>query len=242
MTSYNLFTSEEDSLISGNCDLITDTFDNSTVNTSGLITQALHSLNPFSHIELFKPEILNGLDSKTILRKGMDLGMSYELKGTFVALSISLQTQDDESTSNFNELDNFKYKELIFYAGFILEASRRFHIVLSGAEEMAIVLLIADNLREEVLMRIKSDNITLATTSYSAKSIALKTILAKLSYHPKALYTDFDLSGADIQSVKESHHGLRDRNGTGASLAIASRDSITNQELLDALELIVYMA
>lgn len=242
MKTRNIFTNEESSFLLGSADLITDVFSQTPTEVPELITQALHNLNPFSNVELLELDYLKDLDSKTILQKGMSLGDSYELKGSFVVLATAIQTREQTNVTNLKQLDDFAHKTLIFYAGFILEASRRFHVVLSGSSEMAIILLIADNLREELLMRIKSDNVTLATTNHSVSNPDVKETLSQLSYTPNAIYTDFDLSGADIESVKKSHGVIEDSCGAGASLAIASSNKITNQELLDALELIIYMA
>jgi len=132
---------------------------------------------------------------------------------------------------------------LIFCAGFIMSASRRFHIVLAGGTQMAACLLLADSLREDVLMRIKHDNITLATTQWVLKdeNSDIKHLLSLLSYTPHALYTTFSFKNTDIQVLEKYDHGeAKEGVGAGAAMAYACAHNIENQELLEAIELIIY--
>jgi NaMN:DMB phosphoribosyltransferase len=132
---------------------------------------------------------------------------------------------------------------LIFCAGFLLEASRRFHVVLAGGTQMAACLLVADKLREDVLMRLKSDNITLATTSWVAKdsNSNIKHILEQLSYTPHAIYTTLSFADAEIPVLKMYDEGeAKEGVGAGAALAYANTNSLTNREVVEAVELIMY--
>ena len=106
--------------------------------------------------------------------------------------------------SNFEKLSLVSDNMLIFCAGFLLEASKRFHVVLAGGTQMASCLLVADALREDVLMRVKSDNITLATTSWVANdnNSDLKHILSLLSYTPHAVHTSFSFEETEIPVLK----------------------------------------
>ena len=149
----------------------------------------------------------------------------------------------DDTMSNFEKLSLVSDNMLLFCAGFLLEASRRFHVVLAGGTQMAACLLVADKLREDVLMRLKSDNITLATTAWVAqdKNSNIKHILEQLSYTPHAIYTSFSFADAEIPVLKKYDEGeAKEGVGAGAALAYANTNAITNKEVLEAVELIIY--
>jgi len=145
--------------------------------------------------------------------------------------------------TNFEKLSLVSDNMLIFCAGFLLEASRRFHVVLAGGTQMAACLLVADKLKEDVLMRIKSDNITLATTSWVAndENSDIKHILSLLSYTPHAVHTSFSFADAEIPVLKLYDEGeAKEGVGAGGALAYANTNGATNKELLDAIELLIY--
>ena len=130
-----------------------------------------------------------------------------------------------------------------FCTFFLLEASKRFHIVLAGGTQMAACLLIADALREDVLMRIKHENITLATTQWVAKDehSNIARLLSLLSYTPDALYTTFSFDKAEIAVLKKYDEGeAKEGVGAGASLAYALTNGVSNEEILNEIELIMY--
>jgi len=144
---------------------------------------------------------------------------------------------------NFTKLGLVSDNMLLFCAGFLLEASRRFHVVLAGGTQMAACLLIADKLREDVLMRLKSDNITLATTAWVAKDTNsnIKHILEQLSYTPHAIYTEFSFANAEIPVLKKYDEGeAKEGVGAGGALAYANVNELTNKEVLESIELIMY--
>ncbi|MDF1875333.1 nicotinate-nucleotide--dimethylbenzimidazole phosphoribosyltransferase [Sulfurimonas sp. SAG-AH-194-I05] len=150
----------------------------------------------------------------------------------------------NETMTNFEKLGVVSDNMLLFCAGFLLEASRRFHVVLAGGTQMAAVLLIADKLKEDVLMRLKSENITLATTAWVAKDSAsdIQHLLSLLSYVPHAIYTEFSFEKAEIPVLKKYDEGeAKEGVGAGASLAYAHKNKLTNNEVLDAIERIMYM-
>jgi len=150
----------------------------------------------------------------------------------------------NEEMDSFTKLSLVSDNMLIFCAGFLLEASRRFHVVLAGGTQMAACLLIADKLREDVLMRLKSENITLATTQWVARdeNSNIKHILEQLSYTPHAIYTEFSFSEAEIPVLKKYDEGeAKEGVGAGACLAYANTNSLTNEQVLREIELIMYM-
>ena len=149
----------------------------------------------------------------------------------------------DERMSNFEKLSLVSDNMLIFCAGFLLEASKRFHVVLAGGTQMAACLLVADELREDVLMRVRSDNITLATTSWVANdsNSDIKHLLSLLSYTPHAIYTSFSFEHATIPVLKKYDDGeAKEGVGAGAALGYAKANNIEEKELLEAIEYLLY--
>ncbi|MEA1955358.1 MAG: nicotinate-nucleotide--dimethylbenzimidazole phosphoribosyltransferase [Campylobacterota bacterium] len=149
----------------------------------------------------------------------------------------------DADMSLFEKLSIVSDNMLIFCAGFLVEASKRFHIVLAGGTQMAGCLLIADKLREDVLKRVKHDNITLATTKWLAKdkNSDIKNILSHLSYTPHAIYTDFSFENTSIDILKKYDNGdVKEGAGLGGALAFANANNITNEELLEQIEYLIY--
>ena len=169
------------------------------------------------------------------------LNVPNRIKETTINASLALL---DDSMSRFEKLSIVSDNMLLFCAGFLLEASRRFHVVLAGGTQMAACLLVADALREDVLMRLKSENVTLATTQWVAqdKHSNIKHILEQLSYTPHAIYTTFSFANAEIPVLKKYDEGeAKEGVGAGASLAYAASNGISNKQLLEAIELIMYM-
>ncbi|MGE4419293.1 MAG: nicotinate-nucleotide--dimethylbenzimidazole phosphoribosyltransferase [Sulfurimonas sp.] len=149
----------------------------------------------------------------------------------------------NDEMSNFEKLSHVSDNMLLFCAGFIMSASRRFHIVLGGGTQMAACLLIADKLREDVLMRVKHENITLATTSWVAKdkNSDIAHILSLLSYKPHAVYTTFSFEKTSIPILKKYDEGeAKEGVGAGAALGYAYANKVNNEKLLDSIEYILY--
>lgn len=145
--------------------------------------------------------------------------------------------------SSFEKLSQVSDNMLIFCAGFLISASKRFHVVLAGGTQMAACLLVADKLREDVLMRVKDENITLATTSWVAndKNSDIAHILSLLSYKPHAVYTTFSFEKATIPLLKKYDEGeAKEGVGAGAALAYASAKGTQEDKLLEEIEYIIY--
>jgi uncharacterized protein (TIGR00303 family) len=168
------------------------------------------------------------------------LDVPNSIKDKTISEALSLINED---MSSFEKLSIVSDNMLIFCAGFLLEASKRFHIVLAGGTQMAACLLIADNLREDVLMRVKHDNITLATTAWVAKDTNsdIKHLLSHLSYTPHALYTTFSFAKTEIPILKKYDDGeAKEGVGAGAALAYGVTNSLTNEQVLNEIEIIIY--
>ena len=183
------------------------------------------------------------------LALGFDLADDFSSSFLNVPTNIKKETIDkalsliSEDMSNFEKLGIVSDNMLIFCAGFLLEASRRFHVVLAGGTQMAACLLIAERLREDVLMRINHNNITLATTAWVAKdtNADIAKILQNLSYTPHALYTTFTFQKADIPVLHKYDEGeAKEGVGAGAALAYATKNEQTNAKLLEQIELLIY--
>jgi len=183
------------------------------------------------------------------LALGYDVANDFSSSFLHVPNNIKKETIDaalsliNDDMSNFEKLGVVSDNMLLFCAGFILEASRRFHIVLAGGTQMAACLLIADALREDVLMRVKHENITLATSQWVAKdkNANITHILEQLSYTPHAIYTTFSFAKSEIPVLHKYDEGeAKEGVGTGAALAYAKKQSIENTELLAQIELLIY--
>ncbi len=183
------------------------------------------------------------------LALGFDIADDFSSSFLHVPNDIKKQTIDkalslvNDTMSNFEKLGIVSDNMLIFSAGFLLEASRRFHIVLAGGTQMAACLLIADNLREDVLMRINHSNITLATTQWVAKdkNANIVHILENLSYRPHAIYTTFSFTETEIPILHKYDEGeAKEGVGAGAAFAYSASRENTNKELLKQIELLIY--
>lgn len=181
--------------------------------------------------------------------------LGYECRGDFSSSFLHVPSNIREETinkalslinddmSNFEKLSVVSDNMLIFCAGFLMEATRRFHVVLAGGTQMAACLLVADKLREDVLMRVKHENITLATTQWVAndKNSDIAHILSLLSYKPHALYTTFSFKEATIPVLKKYDEGeAKEGVGAGAALAYAYANEVNNEKLLKEIERILY--
>jgi len=183
------------------------------------------------------------------------LALGYDLKDSFSSSFLNVPNSIREKTinealnlitedmSNLERLSHTCDNMLLFCAGFLLEASRRFHVVLAGGTQMAACLLIADAIREDVLMRVKSDNITLATTLWVAndENSDIANILSQLSYQAHAIYTTFSFQNAEIPVLKKYDEGeAKEGVGAGACLAYASKNKINNDQILQNIEYMMY--
>ena len=163
-----------------------------------------------------------------------------DIKNRTIEEALSLINDDMD---NFEKLSYVSDNMLIFCAGFLLEASKRFHIVLAGGTQMAACLLIADKLREDVLMRVKSDNITLATTAWVTNDTNsdIKHLLSLLSYKPHAIYSTFSFENSEIPILKKYDDGeVKEGVGAGGALSYACTNGSNNKELLEQIEYIIY--
>ena len=174
------------------------------------------------------------------------LALGYDCADAFSSSCVEIDKAlalTNANMSRFEKLSLVSDNMLLFCAGFLLEATRRFHVVLAGGAQMAACLLIADALKEDALMRLKHDNVTLATTAWVAHdaNLDITRLLSLLSYSPHAIYTDFSFEDTEMEILKRYEEGeQKDGVGAGGALAYASSNNLTNQEVLEAMELIMY--
>ena len=185
----------------------------------------------------------------SVLALGYDLGECFSSSFSKVPRDIKEQTIQqalsliEPEDSRFEKLGKVSDQMLVFCAGFLLEASRRFHIVLAGGTQMAACLLIADALREDLLQRINSQNITLATTQWVAQdeNSDIKKILSNLSYTPHAIYTTFSFASSELEILKKYDQGeAKEGVGAGGALAYAKASGLSQEQLLQETELLLY--
>ncbi len=159
-----------------------------------------------------------------------------EIKQKTISLALA---KIDDSMSSFEKLSHVSDNMLMFVAGFILEASRRFKIVLGGATQMAAALLIADTLAQKYQIHYDYRNISLATTSWIAKdgSSNITELLNQLSFRIKALYSDFSYCDANIPVLRLYDEGeAKEGVGAGAALCYASGKGISQKEITSMVE------
>ena len=162
------------------------------------------------------------------------------IKNETVKKALSLITPE---MSNIEKLSLVSDNMLIFCAGFLLEASRRFHVVLAGGTQMAACLLIADKLKEDILMRVKDTNITLATTGWVAedKNSDIAHILSQLSFTPHAIYAKFSFANATIPILHKYDEGeAKEGVGAGGAISFTYANNLSNDALLQQIEYILY--
>ena len=203
-----------------------------------IITRSVSTLCPFSVLSTI--DIKNDYkakDAKELFGMGMDFAKAYELKGNYLLLNINatpskspqtnlekiLSLQD--TTKRFEKLSPIDDAIELFCAGFLMEASRRFHVVLSDGVMALKILLLAYFLREDVLMRIKNSNITLlAQSAHEAVS--------SLSYTPNILY--FHDVFEEISAHAQMNYGAH------VALLYAKKNTIDERKLFQEMEYTFY--
>jgi uncharacterized protein (TIGR00303 family) len=154
------------------------------------------------------------------------------------AISASL-AKLNETMSPFERLGHTADNTLLFSAGFLIEASQRFDVVLGGGTQMACALLIAKHLASFCNITCDFTRIHLATTAWIAKDTtsSIAVLLHQLNTLVKAFYTDFTFADASIPVLKCYDEGeAKEGVGAGAALAYAATHGISQQELTCKIE------
>lgn len=143
------------------------------------------------------------------------------------------------SMSIYEKLGHTADNMLMFIAGFILEASRRFEIVLGGGTQMAAALLIADRLATRHAIPHDPRHISIWTTRWIAGDGAsdIEALLGKLNFTPKAYYADFLYEDATVPVLKLYDEGeAKEGVGAGAAIGYAYAHGITQQQITARVE------
>jgi len=141
--------------------------------------------------------------------------------------------------SLFEKLGHTADNTLMFVAGFVLEASRRFEVVLAGGTQMAAALLIADRVATRDAISHDPRHISLITTRWIAKDGAsdIRQLTDRLGFSLKRYYADFLYEDAAIPVLREYDKGeAKEGVGAGAAIAYAYAHGITQQEITSRVE------
>jgi len=177
--------------------------------------------------------------------------LDYQTEGLFASSFKDAPTSIKEATittslaklhpnmSLFEKLGHTADNMLMFTAGFILSASRRFDIVLAGGTQMAAALLIANKVAIRDAIHHDHRHIHLCTTQWIAedKNSDIEGLLKQLDYRLKAYYADFSFEDSQHPALKLYDEGeAKEGVGAGASIAYAFSHGISQKELTEKIE------
>jgi uncharacterized protein (TIGR00303 family) len=144
--------------------------------------------------------------------------------------------------SLFEKLGHTADNTLLFVAGFVLEACRRFPVVLGGGTQMAAALLIANKIGGRDGLPMDPRKITLCTTRWIAEDGAsnLIALIGQLDFRPRALYADFLYAEATIPVLKLYDEGeAKEGVGAGAAIAYGYMHGLTRPQITARVEAIM---
>lgn len=139
----------------------------------------------------------------------------------------------------FEKLGHTADNMLLFTAGFILSASRRFNIVLAGGTQMAAALLISNKIAGMQSIHHDNRHIHLCTTRWIAedKDSDILSLIGQLDFRLKAYYADFSFADASHPALKLYDEGeAKEGVGAGAAIAYAYAQGISQKELSEKIE------
>lgn len=145
----------------------------------------------------------------------------------------------------FEKLGHTADNTLMFVAGFVLEASRRYPVVLGGGTQMAAALLIADKIAGRDGLPMDPRKITLCTTRWIARDGAsnITALLDQLDFTPKALYADFLYADANIPVLRLYDEGeAKEGVGAGAAIAYGYMQGLDQKRITQAVETLMVPA
>lgn len=177
--------------------------------------------------------------------------LGYETKGLFASSFKDAPVSIKEETiqralsklhSNmglFEKLGHTADNMLLFNAGFLLSASRRFNVVLAGGTQMAAVLLIANKIAAMQGIHHDHRHIHLCTTKWIAEDTHsdIQALIAQLDFRLKAYYADFSFAKSTHPALKLYDEGeAKEGVGAGAAAAYAYAHGISEEELIKKIE------
>lgn len=139
----------------------------------------------------------------------------------------------------FEKLGHTSDNMLMFTAGFILSASRRFNIVLAGGTQMAAVLLIANKIAGRQGIHHDHRHLHLCTTKWikEDKHSNIEGLIEQLDFRLKSYYADFSFKGSTHPALKLYDEGeAKEGVGAGAAIAYAYALGVTHEELIKKIE------
>ncbi len=139
----------------------------------------------------------------------------------------------------FEKLGCVSDNTLMFVAGFVLEISKRYKVVLGGGTQMASALLIASKIASLRQLHHDHRNIHLATTAWIAKdgSSDINKLLSNLDFNVKAFYADFSYSDAKIPVLKLYDEGeAKEGVGAGSALCVAFEAGVSQSQITAEVE------
>ncbi len=177
--------------------------------------------------------------------------LGYETEGLFASSFKDAPSSIKEKTisralaklhtnmSIYEKLGHTSDNMLMFTAGFILSASRRFNIVLAGGTQMAAALLISNTIAG--LRGIHHDHrrIHLCTTKWIAedKDSNIQALIDQLDFRLKAYYADFSFEQSHHPALKLYDEGeAKEGVGAGACISYAYAHGISAKALTSKVE------
>jgi hypothetical protein len=131
----------------------------------------------------------------------------------------------DGSEELFKTLSRVSDNVMMFLSGLLISLSKDNKVVLSGGEDVLLLLLVLDKLLDEKYMAINSDNIYIFSYNLSSNQ-NIDNLISQLSFKPKVFYSDYDFNIPTIS----------DTNGLGASLIYSTLNGITQEQIINQLE------
>ncbi|WP_416768679.1 hypothetical protein ACM66T_00780 [Sulfurimonas sp. ST-25] len=209
----------------------------------GPLTLSVEALTPFAVIRILDlgltsaPEryetVTFGIDpegpfdAKIVFEKGREFGRYYKPAGDYVILGETGSPVMADTAALLKPLSGMGLFEqlgrtadgfLMFAAGFMLEACRRFPVVLGGGSRMAAALLIANRVVHRDGLPMDPRKLTLCTAEGIAeteRSVTL-SLLGQLDFRPRTLYVELP-----SYDKGESYAGAALAYGTMQGLTIA---------------------
>lgn len=145
----------------------------------------------------------------------------------------------EEKMGLFEKLGRTADNTLLFVAGFLLDASRRFPVVLGGGTQMAAALLIANAVSGRDGLPMDPRKITLCTTRWIADDGAsdITALLSQLDFRVRTLYADFLYADATIPVLRRYDEGeAKEGVGAGAAVAYGYMHGLTQPQITGRVE------
>ena len=159
-----------------------------------------------------------------------------DIKGRIIREALAHVTLEMPTLKKLSETaDNM----LMFCAGFALEASKRFKIMLAGGTQMAAVLMILDTLAQEEKLDFKAENLFLSTTKWVSEdsNSNIEGLLEQLSFPLVSFDSDFDFSLSDHPALKLYDEGeAKEGVGAGAAITYLYAHGVDKKRITKAVE------